>query len=145
MKQILIASDHAGYPLKEDLKSMFPKLPWKDLGTFNADSVDYPDYGFAVAQALKNEPDDFGVLVCGSGVGVSIAANRYKHIRAVLAQTEDVARLGRQHNNANVLCLGSRTTPTDIAGKILEAFLIAKPDMAERHQNRIHKLSNHGE
>jgi ribose 5-phosphate isomerase B len=140
IERFFIACDHAGFPLKEDLKRMRPEIEWVDLGTDSTNSVDYPDFGAKLACEIKSE-SDFGVLICGSGVGISIAANRFPHIRAVLAQTEEVARLARQHNHANVLCLGARTTPPDVAQKILEAFQKTKPDTADRHIARIHKLT----
>lgn len=116
-----------------------------DLGTHSSDSVDYPNYSFAVARELGNHPEALGVLICGSGIGVSIAANRFSHIRAVLAALPEQARLGREHNHANVLCLGARITSLELADTILSAFLGAIPDQAERHQRRVDLLTGHGE
>jgi ribose 5-phosphate isomerase B len=103
--------------------------------------VDYPDYADALCKAMKTEKDALGVLICGSGVGVSIAANRHTHIRAVLAESPEVAILGREHNHANVLCLGARILTESRAIEILKAFIDAKPDLGERHLHRIQLLS----
>ena len=140
--KIFIASDHAGVDFKEQLKKARPDIDWEDLGTHGSDSVDYPNYGYAVARELKKDPSGLGVLICGSGIGVSIAANRYPHIRAVLAGSEELARLGRSHNHANVLCLGARITPMETATKILDAFLTTAPDTADRHARRVELLSH---
>ena len=155
--KIFIAADHAGLPLKEELKkntsllrtSTGEKIEWIDLGTHNLDSVDYPDYANILCkELLAAQPDDiqgpFGVLICGSGVGISIAANRFGGIRAVLAESETVAKLSREHNHANVLCMGARIVNTEKAVQILNAFLTAIPDQGPRHLNRIQKLSQKG-
>jgi ribose 5-phosphate isomerase B len=143
--KIYIASDHAGVDFKEQLKNRNPNIEWIDLGTHSSDSVDYPNYSFAVARELKAHPGALGVLICGSGIGVSIAANRFNHLRAVLATTPEHARLGREHNHANVLCLGARITSLPDADLILAEFLAATPDPSDRHLRRIALLSSHGE
>src|SRR5690606_8456342 len=127
---LYIAADHAGYELKENLKKNAQAfgVDFEDLGTHSCDSVDYPDYANVLAEKLNGSDDQMGVLICGSGVGISIAANRYPHIRAVLAESEMTAQLGREHNHANVLCLGARFLSTEKAVAILKAFLSAKPD-----------------
>ena len=155
MKKILIASDHAGYEFKEALrlKSMAMMAEhgyeFEDLGTHTLESVDYPDYAKALHEHLtptqkqKGSPENkeaFGVLICGSGVGVSIMANRYPEIRAVLAESSTVARLAREHNHANVLCLGARIVSIDSAIQILKMFLESKPDEGDRNVRRINKL-----
>jgi ribose 5-phosphate isomerase B len=144
MRHLLIASDHAGFELKELLKLRAAQIgvTFEDLGTHSLDSVDYPDYAQALAKRLIKEGADsnLGVLICGSGVGVSIAANRFPEIRAVLAESEEVAKLGRQHNHANVLCLGSRIVNAEKAISILQTFLSTAEDMGERHVRRIQKL-----
>ena len=155
MKKILIASDHAGYEFKEALRLKTEAMmaehgyEFEDLGTHSLESVDYPDYAKALhekmspAQKQKNSPenkDPIGVLICGSGVGVSIMANRYPEIRAVLAESSTVARLGREHNHANVLCLGARIISIDTAVNCLKMFLESKPDEGPRHVKRIQKL-----
>ena len=155
MKKILIASDHAGYEFKEALRLKSQAIlaergyEFHDLGTHTLESVDYPDYAKALYQNLtptqkqkgsSENKDTFGVLICGSGVGVSIMANRYPEIRAVLAESTTVARLAREHNHANVLCLGARITNIDSAIQILKMFLDSKPDESDRHVKRINKL-----
>ncbi|NDF15207.1 RpiB/LacA/LacB family sugar-phosphate isomerase [bacterium] len=142
---LLIASDHAGYELKEALKARAASIgvEWTDLGTHSAASVDYPDYGDALAKKLVETGAEthLGVLICGSGVGISIAANRHPEIRAVLAESPEVARLGREHNHANVLCFGSRIVSEERAIELIRAFIDAKPDPGERHLRRVQKLS----
>ena len=141
--KILIAADHAGYPLKEELKKHAQSLgvTFEDLGTHSTDSVDYPDFGYSLGNRIANSPEgSLGVLICGSGVGISIAANRNPKVRAVLAESPLVAQLAREHNHANVLCLGARIVSTEIAVQILKTFLTATPDSGERHLKRIKKL-----
>ena len=145
--KLLISSDHAGFPLKEELKKHAAEIgvEFEDLGTHSLDSVDYPDYADLLCEKLKNNSSvQFGVIVCGSGIGVSIAANRYAYIRAVLAESEAVAKLGREHNHANVLCMGARIVTTEKAITILKSFLNAKPDLGERHSRRVEKLGKKG-
>ena len=146
MMDVLIASDHAGFELKETLKSRASELgvTFTDLGTPSEASVDYPDYANLLSRELINRGSDshLGILICGSGVGVSIAANRHSEIRAVLAESPGVAQLGREHNHANVLCLGSRVVSPDGAVSIIKAFLEATPDSGERHLRRISKLTD---
>jgi ribose 5-phosphate isomerase B len=142
--KLFIASDHAGVELKSFIQSSLPMHEWEDLGTHSSASVDYPDFADALVEAMKRfsgSKEALGILICGSGVGVSIAANRHPEIRAVLASSTEVARLGREHNHANVLCLGSRIITSERALEIIDAFLSAKPDQGERHLNRIQKLS----
>ena len=143
---LLIASDHAGFPLKEELKKNAHLLgvSFTDLGTHSLESVDYPDFADALAEHFKSSStplDQKGVLICGSGVGISIAANRHPQLRAVLAESAEVAKLAREHNHANVLCLGARIVTTEKAVQILKTFLETKEDQGERHLRRIKKLS----
>ncbi len=142
--KLLIASDHAGVDLKAHLMKAGNELAveFKDLGPASKESVDYPDYAQKLAQELikEGEENTLGVLICGSGVGISIAANRFPEIRAVLAESETVAKLGREHNHANVLCLGARIVSEEKALSILKSFLAAKPESGERHLQRIKKL-----
>jgi ribose 5-phosphate isomerase B len=149
MTKLLIASDHAGFDLKEQLKTNASRLDvtFEDLGTKNAESVDYPDYANLLAQKLSKlnegkptEDQALGILICGSGVGVSIAANRYPDIRAVLAESVEVAKLGREHNHANVLCLGARMVGLELGLQIVDGFLKATPDTGDRHVRRVQKL-----
>ena len=141
---LLIASDHAGYGLKEALKKRAPEIgvDFTDLGPENGESVDYPDYGHKLARELiaRGAETNLGILICGSGVGISIAANRHPEIRAVLAESTQVARLGREHNHANVLCFGSRIVSEDQALALIKEFVAATPDPAPRHLRRIEKL-----
>ncbi len=142
-KNIAIASDHAGFQLKETLKAEIISLGYNviDLGTNSTNSVDYPDYGYKLASEVSSGKADLGVAICGSGVGISIAANRKPKIRAVLAQTAEVAKLGRQHNNANVLALGARIISEDMAKEIVRMFL-STPFEGGRHENRVIKLGS---
>ena len=139
-KRIFIASDHAGVEMKAHLIGSLPALPWKDLGTNSNASVDYPDFATALVHELEPRlKDAFGVLICGSGQGMAIAANRHQAIRAALCWNEEVAGLARQHNDANVLCLASRITPVADALRIFQTFA-QTPFEGGRHQRRIEKL-----
>lgn len=139
---IAIASDHGGFELKELLKSDLENMGYGivDLGCHDTSSVDYPDYANKMAAALLNETASRGVLVCGSGIGISIAANRHKHVRAALVHDALTARLSREHNNANVLVLGGRTTGIEVAKDCLKIFLSTDFE-GGRHQNRIDIMS----
>lgn len=139
---VAIACDHAGYEMKEALKQMLTETGRQviDLGTDGPASVDYPDFGHAMADALKDGVVRCGILVCGTGVGISIAANRHDHIRAALCGNSTMARLARQHNDANVLALGSRTTGIEVAKDCVARFL-ETPFEGGRHARRIDKLS----
>jgi ribose 5-phosphate isomerase B len=140
-KTIFIASDHAGLEMKRHLIGRFPFLPWKDLGTFSNDSVDYPDFAAKLGEEMKSRLDDsMGVLVCGSGQGMAMRANRFSWIRAALCWNEEIAELARQHNDANVLCLAGRHTAFPIAEKIVNVFLHT-PFEGGRHQKRVDKLN----
>lgn len=139
---IAIASDHGGFEIKELLKSELEHMGYGivDLGCHDSASVDYPDYANKMAAALLNDTASRGVLICGSGIGISIAANRHKHVRAALVHDEQTARLSREHNNANVLVLGERTTSTQVAKDCLKIFLDTDFE-GGRHQNRIDIMS----
>ena len=141
-KIVFIASDHAGLEMKRHLMERHPEIPWKDLGPFNADSVDYPDYAEKLCKELEPHlKDSCGVLVCGSGQGMAIRANRFKFIRAALCWNEDIVTMARQHNDANVLCLPGRYVAFPVAEKILNLFL-KTPFEGGRHQKRVDKLNN---
>jgi ribose 5-phosphate isomerase B len=142
-KTIVIASDHAGLELKSVLKTDLTEQGFNilDLGADSPESVDYPDFGYALAAALKDGRAERGVLICGSGIGVSIAANRYPEIRAALTHDVEDARLARQHNDANVICLGGRTMGTDTARDCLRVFLETEFE-GGRHARRVEKLSH---
>jgi len=140
-RRVAIASDHAGLALKEYLEKNFTAQPveWVDLGTHSADSVDYPDYGRKIADAVASGDVEQGVAICGSGIGISIACNRNPKIRAGLCTDSTMARLARLHNDANILCMGERLTGTEVALDILKAFLETEFE-GGRHQARIDKL-----
>jgi len=138
---IAIASDHAGVALKETLKDAILNagmLP-EDMGAHSKDSVDYPDYANQISKWVLAKEGRRAVLVCGSGIGMSIAANRHKGIRAALCRTPLDAELSRQHNNANILCLGERQTDAETAKEILSRFL-ATAFEGGRHEARVAKM-----
>ena len=138
---VILGSDHAGFALKEKLKETLDRLgvPWEDVGTRSEDSVDYPDFAHQVAEAVASGRFTRGVLVCGTGIGVSIAANRHPGVRAAVACDEDTARLSREHNDANVLALGGRTTDPARAEGILQVWL-ETPFAGGRHGRRVAKI-----
>ncbi len=136
---LLIASDHAGWPLKQELKKYRRGLQWKDLGCHSKKRTDYPDYAQRLCQALQKNM--IGVLICGSGQGMCIQANRYPHIRAALCWDENTAKLSKAHNKANVLCLPGRILPPSTALKILDCFLKTDFDSQEDYKRRVKKLS----
>lgn len=136
---IAIASDHAGFELKEQLKSAFSDVDWLDLGTNSADSVDYPQFGFKMGEVITRGTADRGIVICGSGIGISIAANRFSAVRAALCVNADMARLSRQHNDANVLALGSRIVELEAACECVDAFLNTSFE-GMRHQRRVDML-----
>jgi ribose 5-phosphate isomerase B len=142
LKRLLIASDHAGYQSKEAIKALLSRLGAvvQDLGPANEDSVDYPDFAEQVARGVARGEADAGILVCGSGIGMQIAANKIPGIRAALAWNEETARLSRQHNNANILAIGGRTTPAQTIESIVRAFLTTPFD-GGRHQRRLDKIA----
>lgn len=139
---IPIGSDHAGYPLKEALKQMLTKrgIAFNDLGTHSADSVDYPDYAVKVAEVVERGDAEKGILVCGSGQGVCMTANRFPHVRAALVWSEAVALTSRTHNDANVLCLPGRFITETEAEAILDIFLNTEFE-GGRHTRRVEKMS----
>ena len=143
MTMIYLASDHAGATLKNQIRDhlMNNNADITDLGTNGPDSVDYPDFAARLAEAMVADTDARGILVCGSGIGISIAANRFSHIRAALVTDVTAARLSRQHNDANVLALGERLTGIATALDCVDAFL-ATDFEGGRHQRRIDKLSS---
>lgn len=141
--KILIAADHGGFDLKEEIKNfVFTDLniEWIDLGTYSNESVDYPDYGFKLSQAMDDGQADTGVVICGSGIGISIAVNRNPKMRAALCTSTKMAKLSREHNDANVLALGARVTDRDTAIQIVETFLTTNFE-GGRHARRVEKLS----
>ena len=141
IKKVLLASDHAGFTLKQVIRKFLLKKGIKimDLGAENTNSVDYPDFAHLLAHKMKNNNKNFGILVCGSGIGMYMAANRHKNIRAALCYNLQSAKLSRKHNNANVMTLGSRLTKKKVALKCIEVFLKTNFD-GGRHLRRIKKI-----
>jgi len=141
MSKIALASDHAGFELKEVLREELKGLGHDvlDLGTSNPDSVDYPDFGLKAARAVAAGDAQAGVIVCGTGIGISIAANRVPGARAALCHDTTTARLSREHNDANILALGARVIGTETARDCVRAFL-ETPFAGGRHQRRVDKL-----
>jgi len=137
-----IGADHAGFKTKEALKKHLEKkrIETIDVGTFDGNSVDYPDFAVKVAQRVAADKGSFGLLVCGTGIGMSIAANKIHGIRAANPFDEYTAKVSREHNDANIICLGGRTYTTARAKKILDAFLKAKGATEQRHLKRIKKI-----
>ena len=142
MTKVLIASDHAGFQLKEELKKHFKnEHEFIDFGPNSNDSVDYPDYAHILSQKISEIENSFGLLICGSGIGMSIVANRYKDVRAALCLNEKMAQLSREHNNANVLVLGSRLISCVEAIKCVNMFFKSNFE-GNRHQARLDKFNN---
>ena len=141
MNEILIASDHAGYKLKKILiQELNGEIKFDDLGPFSEDSVDYPDYARKLSKQIDLKKDLIGVLICGSGIGMSMVANRFKNVRAALCMNNKMSMLARQHNNANILVLGSRLISEQEAIKCLLVFLKTNYE-GGRHQARLDKFN----
>lgn len=139
-KRLLIASDHAGFELKCQIIKAMPEILWEDLGPSSEARVDYPDYADRVAQRIAHHGGQ-GVLICGSGQGMAMRANRYRGVRAALVWNEESVTLARQHNDANVLCLGARLLKPELCQKLIQLF-VATEFEGGRHQGRIDKLSS---
>jgi ribose 5-phosphate isomerase B len=137
--KVAIASDHAGFELKGQLIESLPEIDWVDLGTNSLDSVNYPDFGKLAAETIISGKAQRAVIVCGTGIGISIAANRFPEIRAALCTNTTMARLTRAHNDANVLALGSRITGFEVARDCVVTFLDT-PFEGGRHQTRVELL-----
>lgn len=137
--KIAIASDHGGFELKNRIIDHFKSLNFLDFGTNSADSVDYPDYAKKVSKAILSNQADLGILICGTGIGISIAANRFHGIRAALLYSDEVAKLAKQHNNANILVFGGRTMKADDVIRRIELFL-GENFEGGRHQKRLDKI-----
>jgi ribose 5-phosphate isomerase B len=135
--KIALGSDHAGYSLKEEVKKYLDlkEIPFTDFGTFKIDSSDYPEFAYKVANAIASEECDRGILICGTGIGMSITANKIKGIRAAVVNTEDGAKMSRLHNDANILCLGARMVEPEQALKILDVWINTSFE-GGRHQKR---------
>jgi ribose 5-phosphate isomerase B len=139
---IAIGADHAGYEYKEAIKKALVANGWliEDKGTYSADSVDYPDYAHPVAAMVADGKAAAGVLICGSGEGVCMTANKHQEVRAALCWNEDVAQLARQHNNANVICLPARFVSLELAETMLNTFLNTAFE-GGRHERRVEKMA----
>lgn len=141
MKTLAMGSDHAGYELKEALKEsgVLDEYKIKDFGTDSEESTDYPDFAHPTANAVESDDFDLGILICGSGNGVAMAANKHPNIRAALCWNAELAGLARQHNNANILCLPSRFIDFETAKEIVSTFLSAEFE-GGRHERRVNKI-----
>lgn len=139
--KILIGNDHAGYSLKLSIiKNLEDKYEFFDKGSYSDKSVDYPDYASIIAKEIQSEKGDLGILICGTGNGVCMAANKFKGIRAVICWNKEIAKLAKQHNNANIICIPSRFIKVEEAIKIIESFILEKFE-AGRHERRIKKIN----
>jgi len=140
-KKVILASDHAGFKLKEEIKKFLIKKREKilDLGTKNTNSVDYPDYAHLLSRKMKKGKNQFGILICGSGAGMSMAANKHKNIRAALCYDIKSTKLSRLHNNANVITIGAKLTKKNVALKCVSTFLKTDFD-GGRHSRRVKKI-----
>lgn len=140
-QKIFIASDHAGVAFKTRIKEILSDVQWVDCGPHDSVSVDYPDYAEKVCRSVaKYEDAELGILICGSGIGMSIAANKYKGIRAAAVSNPTSAELARIHNHANVLCLGARFLAPEYGCEIILSWLEATPSTEKRHLDRIRKI-----
>lgn len=140
--QIAIGSDHGGFMLKEKIKQLLDELQvhWKDFGTFSEESVDYPDFARLVALSVANGDYDRGILICGTGVGMSIVANKISGIRAALCHDYFSAKATREHNDSNILCLGERVIGSGLALEIVQIWLQTE-FIGGRHQRRVQKIT----
>lgn len=142
MPKIAIGADHAGFDLKEKVREWLTRSGFesKDFGTYSSESADYPDFAHPVAAAVEKKEFDLGILICGSGNGVAITANKHQGIRAAICWNEELASLARQHNDANVLCLPARYISSDLAMKIIDKFLSSSFE-GGRHDRRVKKIA----
>ncbi len=138
--KVVIGADHAGFELKQFLIEARPAIEWIDAGTNSLESVDYPDFAAKAANEVESGRALFGILICGSGIGMSIAANRKPGVRAALCFNEEMVKLSREHNDANILCIGARFTPREEALHWIDLFLNHPGATGERHLNRVKKL-----
>ncbi|MEM6781289.1 MAG: ribose 5-phosphate isomerase B [Pseudomonadota bacterium] len=141
--KVAIASDHGGVDLKAQIQAEYKgvDVDWIDLGAHTNESVDYPDYGYKLGEFVASGQADFGIAICGSGIGISMALNRNPDIRAAVCTNSTMARLTRIDNNANVLCLGARTTGVLVAMDCLHTFLTTEFEAGGRHERRVNKLN----
>ncbi|MBN2412579.1 ribose 5-phosphate isomerase B [candidate division KSB1 bacterium] len=138
---IAVGADHAGYELKEKVKEYLEKMDIKvrDFGCFSNENADYPDYAVKVAKSIVAGENEWGILICGTGIGISITANKIKGIRAALCCSEYMAKMARKHNNANILAMGGRTTSSEEAEKMIAVFLETEFE-GGRHADRVKKI-----
>ncbi len=138
---LAIGCDHAGFEYKEVIKQLLTEAGWtvEDKGTYNTDSTDYPDYAHAIGTMVSDNTASVGILICGSGNGVCITANKHQGVRAALCWNEELASLARQHNNANVLCIPARFVSQELANKMTDTFLSTAFE-GGRHQKRVDKI-----
>ena len=139
---IAIGSDHAGFEYKELLKNLLNEMgkPFQDFGTMSADSVDYPDIGHLVSKAVASGKFMRGILICGTGIGMAIVANKHKGIRAAVCESTASAKLSREHNDANILCFGARISTWETSAEMVRVFLTTPFSGGERHMCRIEKI-----
>ena len=136
-----IVSDHGGFELKEEIKKNFGDVEWVDYGTPNEDSVDYPDMAALLANGLLNKEIQRGIAICGTGIGISIALNRFKTVRAALCHDIHTAEMGRKHNDANILAMGGRILEKGLACDMVRAFFDTQFE-GGRHERRVNKIDN---
>lgn len=141
--KIAIGGDHAGFDYKNQIAEFLKQKGFevKDFGPDSTNSVDYPDFAHPLSESVAEKKFDFGILICGSGQGMAITANKHKLVRAALVWNEEIAKLARQHNNANIICLPARFVSLDEAKSLVNAFLTTAFE-GGRHQNRVDKISN---
>jgi ribose 5-phosphate isomerase B len=139
---VAIGCDHAGFSYKEAIISFLDgkNVAWKDFGTYNSDSVDYPDFAHPVAHEVENNKAAFGILICGSANGVAITANKHQQIRAAICWGEELAELARKHNNANVICIPARFVREELVEKMIDVFMHTEFE-GGRHNNRVEKIA----
>ena len=142
--KIALAADHGGFKLKQHIKKFLQQKnhDLEDFGCHDENSVDYPDFGFAAAEAVAQNKCDFGIVFCTTGIGMSIVANKVPGIRAALCLNEEMGRLAREHNHANILSLAAKYTDEKTAEKIVESFL-ATPPGGDRHARRVNKINSY--
>ncbi len=139
---LALASDHAGFAYKEKVKPLLDQLgvPYKDFGAFSTDSTDYPDWAHRACETITSGENDRGILICGTGIGMSIVANKHKGVRAAACESTTAARLARQHNDANVLAIGERVTGWESTVDIIRVFLSTAFEGGGRHERRVKKI-----
>ncbi|MGB2869741.1 MAG: ribose 5-phosphate isomerase B [Bacteroidota bacterium] len=137
-----LGSDHAGFEYKEKIKRLLEelKVPYKDFGTHSKESTDYPDFAHAVSEVVSRGDAERGILVCGTGIGMSIVANKHKGVRAAACESVTAARLARQHNNANILAIGERVIGWESVVDIIKMFLATPFESGGRHEKRVEKI-----